>query len=325
MGSKELDEKFEAMFNKFQTLLDSKLDDVKNDIKKEITNEIQLLKEDNLKVQSAVREWTTKLDRVKDDLKKEISDVLRADLGVQRATLKEELALDLTGMLATKNESEILQLQASDSQLKDEINALKTSMATQNEKITKLESTCATLYKELELVDQPTIDQVEDLNRYTRKCNLDIHGIPENPGEDPFELVCDIATVLQIRCSPGDLVAAHSIPTKRVNSPKPIIVRFDCHWKKEIIKTWKRRSRTKNIPTTEDVGLRSGPAHNIYINEQLTALNKGLHKRARDLRSYGLKFVWTSDGKVLVRESESSPVIHIKKTEDIVKLEKKLK
>jgi len=88
----------------------------------------------------------------------------------------------------------------------------------QDQKISKLEDTYVTLQKESELAKQPPTDQVEDLNRYTRKCNLEIHGLPENPGEDPFELICEVAKVLQVKCNPGDLVAAHRIPTKKVKS-----------------------------------------------------------------------------------------------------------
>jgi len=56
----------------------------------------------------------------------------------------------------------------------------------------------------------------------------------------------------------------------------------------------------------------------------LTAYSKELLKRARDLRARGVNFVWTKSCKVLLRETESSPVIDVRNAEVLKTVEKDL-
>ncbi|KAK9887004.1 hypothetical protein WA026_019926 [Henosepilachna vigintioctopunctata] len=54
--------------------------------------------------------------------------------------------------------------------------------------------------------------------------------------------------------------------------------------------------------------------HNdIYINHDMSFETQKLFKEARNFKkSYNYKFAWFSDGKILLRKKEDSPVIHVK-------------
>lgn len=73
------------------------------------------------------------------------------------------------------------------------------------------------------------------------------------------------------------------------------------------------------------MGNQDSAGDNVYINEQLTAFDKGLHKEARDLTIHSVKFVWTTEGKIVVREREGSTIVHVKDNAYFKKLEDKLK
>ena len=102
-----------------------------------------------------------------------------------------------------------------------------------------------------------------------------------------------------------------------------------CNWKKEgILSAWEKRAQAKTIPTTADIKIPTPASEknesNIYVNEHLTAYSKGLLKRARDLRARSIKFVWTKSCKVLLRVTESNPVIVVKNAEVLKKVEEDL-
>lgn len=66
---------------------------------------------------------------------------------------------------------------------------------------------------------------------------------------------------------------------------------------------------------------KSGP---IYVDEQLTKQTFLLFKRAKELKRQGFKFVWISNGEILVRESETSPVIRITAESQIIEIENEI-
>jgi len=246
-----------------------------------VVREIAQLKEQSAQVQGVVAKWDERLQLIKEELRKEVSE-------------------------------QVLKFQEENSELKKEVTELSAQLRVQREKLDTLSGQLAEVRGKTEEGLQQVEDRIEAHNTHSRKNNLEIHGVSKDKNEDAIDLVTKVAQQLSVRCSASDIVPAHRIPTRKPTGPKPIIVHFVCNWKKEeILAAWRSRSRARQLPTTADIGIdgQGKAPNNIYVNEQLTAVNKGLHKRARDLRIKGLKFVWTNAGKVLVRENEQSPII----------------
>jgi len=78
-------------------------------------------------------------------------------------------------------------------------------------------------------------------------------------------------------------------------------------------------SAKKKLNSVDSTSLVPGTARrNIYVNEHLTPMNRLLHKKARDLRDR-IKFVWTKDCKVFVRQTEEARAVWIQSEDDLNK------
>ena len=156
--------------------------------------------------------------------------------------------------------------------------------------------------------------QHDDLEQYTRKFNLEIHGIPEKSDEQPEEVVLGLAKLMEIDLTYDDIDITHRLNKGR-KSPRPIIVRFSNYYSKEQM----YRARWKLRKKSGLKGLEVDPK-NIYINENLTAYRAGLFKKVRDRRQRDWKF-WTTDGKIFVKPDPINDVIvKIQSEEDLNKL-----
>ena len=156
--------------------------------------------------------------------------------------------------------------------------------------------------------------QHDDLEQYTRKFNLEIHGIPEKSDEQPEEVVLGLAKLMEIDLTYDDIDITHRLNKGR-KSPRPIIVRFSNYYSKEQM----YRARWKLRKKSGLKGLEVDPK-NIYINENLTAYRAGLFKKVRDRRQRDWKF-WTTDGKIFVKPDPINDVIvKIQSEEDFNKL-----
>lgn len=59
----------------------------------------------------------------------------------------------------------------------------------------------------------------------------------------------------------------------------------------------------------------------LYLNEHLCVENKILLGKARQVkRDKDWKFVWVSQGRILMRKAEKSPVLHITCDADLAKV-----
>jgi len=296
MASKADDSNLKDLFRSLEEKLHTSLTSLKEEIKADVVREVAQLREESAKVQGILAGWEEKLKIFKE----EVNGMVTGEL----ATLKEENA-----------------------KLKSEIDKLAAKSVSQDMRLDGLQEELQMVVQKADEGNKSLDAQMEGHNMHSRKNNLEIHGIFEQDKEDPYDLVCAVANHLKVKCSGGDLVAAHRIPTRKPGAVKPLIAHFVCNWKKqEVLAAWRERSRNRNLPTTQDIGIEKNgvPPNNIYINEQLTAINKGLHKRARDLRPQ-IKFVWTDAGKVLVRETERSAIVHVKNSVVMSNLESKFK
>lgn len=68
----------------------------------------------------------------------------------------------------------------------------------------------------------------------------------------------------------------------------------------------------------------SGSDTPIYVDEQLTQHTFELLEQAKALKKVGMKYVWTSNGDVLCREKDDTPVTRISSHDKIKSIEKRL-
>lgn len=153
---------------------------------------------------------------------------------------------------------------------------------------------------------------IDEIQQYQRRDCLEVTGIPMVPMEDTKSLVVELATAIGVEVYEEDISTAHRLPnTKRVKDR--LIVKFIRRDKRE--EFYKKRSNIKGkntscLPSVKSHYGQNISSHaNIHINESLTAYRKRLFGMVNDFKKiHKHKFLWTSSGKILLRENDNSRI-----------------
>ena len=85
---------------------------------------------------------------------------------------------------------------------------------------------------------------LDDLEQYTRKNSLEIHGIPEDCYSTTEEVVLKLATALNVNVNPSDIEITHKLK-RRGNNSSPVIIKFISHKVKTSL--YKERVKLRNV------------------------------------------------------------------------------
>lgn len=159
--------------------------------------------------------------------------------------------------------------------------------------------------QEVEMLKQ----EVNNLDQYSRRVNLEIHGLAEQTNEKVIEKLNLLADDLELpRLSEKDIEAAHRLRPRAgalgTDKPSPIIVRFSSRCTRDAWLAKRGELRRKQSK--------------VFINENLTAPNKRLFWQMKTkAREMEYQFAWVKDGKFFVRRSQRDRVLRIKTTSDL--------
>ncbi|KAH9376477.1 hypothetical protein HPB48_006562 [Haemaphysalis longicornis] len=68
--------------------------------------------------------------------------------------------------------------------------------------------------------------ELNESEQYSRSCNLEIRGLPDDPNEDLAAVITDLGRKLKINSfSPSQVIAVHRLPTGK-NKPALVLVKF---------------------------------------------------------------------------------------------------
>ena len=187
--------------------------------------------------------------------------------------------------------------------------ALNNTLLRLEEKITNLKKTC------------------NELEQYSRRECLEIHGIPlppkeRNIKENTNELVIKIGDKMGVPVGPEDISVSHRIPTSQKyqgkRSAPAIIVKFKRRDTKEMF--YRGRKELRGL-TTKDFGYTN--ENNIFINESLTEANKELFKATLKVKKdYKYDYIWSTNGKIYLRKDRDSSAILIKNEGELDQLKR---
>jgi len=162
--------------------------------------------------------------------------------------------------------------------------------------------------------------KINDLEYNTKKKNIIISGVPADENENLFDVLHKIQNAVDTKIEDSDVMAIHRLGRQSSkegssSTPKPpgIIVAF----KNTQIKD--KLMENKNIKKITTTTLNyPGPSRNIYINDQLTEQDTALFEKARKYKiDQEFKYVWTKRGRILMRKTDGSRILHIKSEEDL--------
>jgi hypothetical protein len=161
---------------------------------------------------------------------------------------------------------------------------------------------------------------------------LEIAGLEETPGENPYHLAMTTAQRLGVDLLDADLNYASRVGPKNIlqetgsdNSGqlrRPLVVSFTRRVKRdEFLKQSKAR---RTIRSKDIVGQSQGSERIVYVNERLTSEGRRLFRDARSFANKnGYKYCWINRGYIFVRKrdaSTGSPAIRINNEDDLNRL-----
>ncbi len=198
--------------------------------------------------------------------------------------------------------------------LKDEVSAAKKKELEMNEQAGQLKEEIevlkSKLFNQAERGKTDTIKtmlKMDDIEQESKLDNLRIVGIPEEEEEILQQKVLEIANEkLNLpTINEEDINFCYRLGKANQSKTRDVIVRFINREKRNLIYRCRR-----NMPREED--------HPIYINEDLTSRRNKLFYDARSMKKSGkLTAVWTQEGNVIIKTSESSEPIPVKTQSDL--------
>lgn len=190
--------------------------------------------------------------------------------------------------------------------LRNEVEVLKKSLQFQSTTVEEIQKENAELksqVKELNMTQELIMKRAEDLEdrndnleMYTRKYNLELHGIPEDDEEDLEDIVIKLGESVGVEIEEDDIDIVHRMKVRFKSGPRPIIVRFMSHKIKSKMYKAKKKLRGETRFNDELNGAKA-----IYINENLTTTKRRLFAELRKrAKQYKWNSCWSLDGKLFV-------------------------
>lgn len=181
---------------------------------------------------------------------------------------------------------------------------LKCEVSALTKKCSELSAEVKELKTKLNVGEQKTINN-----------NVIIRGVGGD--ENALAAVMHVAELAEVKIKDTDILSVRQIHNK--NKDSCVLVQFaDDNKKRDSVKA----SKAKKI-NTQMYGYQ-GELKPIYVDEQLTRDSLLLFKRAKNLKKFGIKFVWISNGRILVRETTNGTVVNINSIEQVNEIEQSI-
>lgn len=254
--------------------------------------------------QPTLREVLAAISSVQSRLDEFHLRVDRLDKAMQLQSTKNDSVLGLA-----ETQSKLIEkVESSMEMLSKKYDEITTNIASQSRQLAALRKHSDEIDTRLAAKDKEIAQlqtAVTNLEIYSRRNNIEIHGVKPGGNEDLNIVLKSLAEKLDIASLTADCIdAAHRLPAREGRIP-PIIVKFTSRIQRD---TWysKRRILVKE---------------NIFINENLTAETRRLLWQAKQVaKAKAFKFVWTKNGMVFMRKTEGSGAKKIVSEADLLRL-----
>lgn len=214
---------------------------------------------------------------------------------------------------------EIRSLRESVNFCSDKISDFETKIAKFGEvmaRVPRLEKENESLRKEVSVLSS----KIDNIEQHNRSNNIEIQNVPENTGENLLQLISKIGSHVGCPVESSSLDYITRVPTHVSDKPKNIVARFVSKIKRDNFLAAYKAKRLSNREKRAGLSI-ADVSERLYVGEHLTMNNKLLHKEARKVaREKDYKYVWTQNGKILIRKADNSRIIYINNVSDLNKL-----
>ena len=160
--------------------------------------------------------------------------------------------------------------------------------------------------------------QVNNLDLYGRRQNLEIQGIPYIPNENIKKIAVNVLQKVKDNIKMEDLDLVHRLgketkDKRNFKENRSIIVRFKTRETRNSI--FENRKKTYKF-TVKDLGFNS--SHHFYINENLNPQTKSLFFEANKLKKeHQWKYIWTKNGTIFTKKDDNTQTFIIRTGKDL--------
>ncbi|XP_022188927.1 uncharacterized protein LOC111047474 [Nilaparvata lugens] len=160
--------------------------------------------------------------------------------------------------------------------------------------------------------------EMDELQQYSRRNNVEIYGVPTTQGENVSKIVLDVCKSVGMDISKHSIDACHRLKKRNNRPTSGIIVKFVRRTDAEDLLLRRKKKRDLN---TNHIGF-TGEAAPIFINKSLTAKRSKLFAKVKQFQhDAGYKYVWTDfAGRVRIRFREGDRAIVINSEDDLQNL-----
>lgn len=156
--------------------------------------------------------------------------------------------------------------------------------------------------------------KTEEMHQHDLNRNLIFDGLPMMKDENLMEdFIPRISKAVNIAINKSDVQAVHRLPSAGKGRENPIIVEFTNRRVRDQVLTNGRKKRIKTNQLYPAL-----PEQPLYVTEHLTKHNRNLlylTKQAKKANNFA--FVWFSNNKILLKITEKSRPIIIRKEKDL--------
>ena len=191
--------------------------------------------------------------------------------------------------------------------LRNLFDELKREMAS-GDAVADLQATINCLWNEIKAKDEKILalenkvgvleSSIDDLEQYSRRNSLRLHGVPEVRGEDSMEVALEVINKnlnLSTPLTVQELDRLHRVGPfdESAEKPRAVLIKFATYHSRQRVYS-KRREFFK--------AGNNGPRY--YLNEDLTKRRAQILSKARSLKRHGkLLGAWSVDGRMFIQDT----------------------
>lgn len=256
-----------------------------------------------------------------DELRSFISEVIKHELSEMSAKFNNTIITTINKELAPIKK-EIADIVESMSFMNSKFEDIMKAHELSKEIITKLEMENTDLRVTVENLN----DRLANLEQHSRSNNIELQCVPENKNENVYNIVTQLASVVNCEISERDVLHCTRIAKANPSSnrPRSIIVqlaspRMRDHLLAATIKY--NQANPKEKLNSQHLGY-AGPISPVFVTEHLSPTNRALHAAARTkAKEKNYKYVWVRNGRIFVRKTDGADHIQIRNKNSLSKVE----
>lgn len=169
-------------------------------------------------------------------------------------------------------------------------------------------------------------EKIEEMLRVSKINFLEIRNVPKIVNESKGDIqryLNNLLTSINANLSTSCVKDSFRIPGKK-DSNSTILIEFVNNTSKNIVLKAAKAFNQSNVVKLNSANLGASGSFPVYVTEHLTPKARKLHFLSRNLlKNRQLLYCWTSNGKILVKTSETAPTIQIKSVEQLEKVSHK--